>query len=64
MKHHYLIDGIDTNGNKFTSICVSDSIINALNMYKDRGYSVYSMQKLEQVSLNTEIGITNLVLYS
>ena len=63
MKHRYLVNGIDVNGNKITSICVSDDILNVIIMYRDRGYSVYGVQKLEQVNINAKIDILILNLF-
>ena len=59
MKHYYLVYYVDSNGSMFTSTCINDSIIGAIALYENKGYSVRGIQKVKQAKLNSENAIVD-----
>jgi hypothetical protein len=58
IKHTYEVSGLDTHGNKFTSECIDDDIIKAIEQYRGIHYSVHSINRKEQVNAKSEKIIT------
>lgn len=60
-KHKYEVSGITmSEGYRFISVCVADDIIKAIQLFHKNGYSVWKIEKKEQVNCEEEIGIKSI----
>jgi len=62
-KHRYKVSGVACVGDyHFIGECISNDIINAILLFRehDNGLSVHSIERMEQVSADKEIGIISL----
>lgn len=60
-KHRYEVSGIIiSEGYRFISVCVASDIIKAIQLFHENGYSVWKIEKKEQVSCDEEIGIKSI----
>lgn len=58
IKHRYEVIGIDGNtGSLFSGTCISDDIIKSIQLFREKRYSVWNIERKEQVNANEEIGI-------
>jgi len=58
IKHIYEVNGIDGNtGSLFSGICISDDIVRAIQLFRENRYSVWNIERKEQVNANEEIGV-------
>ena len=58
-KHEFHVKGIDNHGNYFTSECISDDIVNAIQMYRQSGKNVHEIIRLRQVNEDAKCRITD-----
>lgn len=64
IKHIYNVYGIASEcGSLFTGTCVSDDIINAIELFRKNGYSVWNIKRGEQVNNNLENSIKNINIF-
>ena len=65
IKYRYEVSGVDGNtGSLFSGICISDDIIKAIQLFRENRYSVWNIERKEQVHANQEIGIKILNILS
>ena len=65
IKYRYEVSGVDGNtGSLFSGICISDDIIKAIQLFRENRYSVWNIERKEQVHANQEIGIEILNILS
>lgn len=57
IKHIYKVSGINSFGENFVGSCVDDDIIHAIQMCRNKKYSVHSISRCEQVQADSEIKI-------
>ena len=61
IKHKYSVYGVScVNGSLFNGTCVTDDIIKAIELFREKQCSVWNIERKEQVSLDTKIGIKSL----
>mgnify|MGYP003275648593 CR=1 FL=1 len=60
-KNKYTVTGICSEGS-FKAECIAYDIISAINLFRDNKMSVHTVPTREQVSANSEIGITNIAI--
>lgn len=61
IKHKYSVYGVScVGGSLFTGTCVADDIIKAIELFREKECSVWNIERKEQVSADTEIGIKSL----
>lgn len=61
IKHKYNVYGIScVESSLFTGICVADDIIKAIELFRENQYSVWNIERKEQVNAKEEIGIKNI----
>ena len=57
-KHKYYASGICTlNEKSFKGICIAMDIKEAIDIFRDKGYSVHKIERGEQVNCSEDIGI-------
>jgi len=60
-KNRYCVTGIITNGGTpFYGECIAYDIISAIQLFKDNGFSVYTVQSRTQVNANKAVCIENI----
>lgn len=65
IKHRYEVSGVNGNtGSLFSGICISDDIIKAIQLFRENRYSVWNIERREQVHVDQEIGIKSLNILS
>lgn len=65
IKHRYEVSGVDGNtGSLFLGICISDDIIKAIQLFRENRYSVWNIERKEQVHVNQGIGIRSINILS
>lgn len=65
IKHRYEVSGVDRNtGSLFSGICISDDIIKAIQLFRENRYSVWNIERKEQVHADQKIGIKSLNILS
>lgn len=60
IKYKYNVYGIAQEGWIFNGTCVSNDIIKAIEMFREEGYSTWSIERKEQVCANEKIEIKNI----
>ena len=61
IKHKYSVYGVSCVGDSlFNGTCVADDIIKAIELFREKQCSVWNIERKEQVSADTEIGIKSL----
>lgn len=61
IKHKYNVYGVScVGGSLFNGSCVADDIIKAIGLFREKQCSVWNIERKEQVSADTEIGIKSL----
>ena len=61
IKHKYNVYGVScVGGSLFNGSCVADDIIKAIELFREKQCSVWNIERKEQVSADTEIGIKSL----
>lgn len=61
IRHQYIVYGVySLEGFLFTGACVSDDIMNAINLFREKGYSVWNIERGNQVKQDEPIGIQNI----
>lgn len=61
IKHKYSVYGVScVGGSLFNGTCVADDIIKAIELFREKQCSVWNIERKEQVSADTEIGIKSL----
>lgn len=61
IKHNYSVYGVScVGGSLFTGTCVSDDIIKAIELFREKQCSVWNIERKEQVSADATIEITSL----
>lgn len=58
IKHTFEVTGVLSNGEKFIGGCVAYDILNAIQIFKDEGYSIHTVNNRVQTHADSEIGIT------
>jgi hypothetical protein len=53
-KHRYEVSGIENTETNFTSECIDNDILSAINQYRDIHHSVHSITRKEQVKATEE----------
>ena len=48
------------DGSLFSGTCVSDDIVKVIEMFGEKGYSIWNIERKEQVRVNEQIGIRNI----
>ena len=57
IKHKYNVYGIcQIEGSLFSGTCVSDDIVKAIKMFRENGYSIWNIERKEQVRNDEQIG--------
>ena len=60
-KHKYEVSGVTVlEGYRFSGKCVASDIIKAIQLFYENGYSVWKIEKKEQVNCDEEIGIKSI----
>ena len=60
-KHKYSVYGVfQMDGSLFSGTCVSDDIVKVIEMFREKGYSIWNIERKEQVRVNEQIGIRNI----
>lgn len=60
-KHKYSVYGVfQMDGSLFSGTCVSDDIVKVIEMFREKGYSIWNIERKEQVRANEQIGIRNI----
>ncbi|MDD3140641.1 MAG: hypothetical protein PHX08_16965 [Lachnospiraceae bacterium] len=57
IKHSYDVTGNSSSGEKFIGICVSTDIMDVIKMFREKHYSVHTVNRGMQVHADSEIGI-------
>lgn len=57
IKHSYEVTGVSANGENFIGKCVTYDIIDVIQLFRDKGFSVHTVQNRIQVHADSEIGI-------
>lgn len=61
IKHKYSVYGVfKIGGSLFSGTCVSDDIVKAIKMFREKGYSIWNIERKEQVRADAQIGIRNI----
>ena len=59
-KHKYNVYGVfQAGGSLFSGTCVSDDIVKVIEMFREEGYSIWNIERKEQVRADEQIGIRN-----
>lgn len=59
-KHKYNVYGVfQAGGSLFIGTCVSDDIVKVIEMFREEGYSIWNIERKEQVRADEQIGIRN-----
>ena len=57
-KHKYSVYGVfQIGGSLFMGTCVSDDIVKAIEMFREKGYFIWNIERKEQVQADEQIGI-------
>lgn len=57
-KHKYSVYGVFQIGESlFSGTCISDDIVKAIEMFREKGYSIWNIERKEQVRTDEQIGI-------
>lgn len=60
-KHKYSVyEVFQMDGSLFSGTCVSDDIVKVIEMFREKGYSIWNIERKEQVRVNEQIGIRNI----
>lgn len=62
-KNRYEVTGVDSKGEQFYGTCVAYDIISAIQLFRDNGYSAYTVQSRIQVCKDEKIRIENVQYY-
>ena len=57
IKHSFEVTGVTQHGEKFVGKCISYDIMDAVQLFRDNGYSPHTVQNMVQVHKDSEIGI-------
>lgn len=57
IKHSFEVTGVSNSGDNFIGKCVAYDIIEAIQIFRDKGFSVHTVQSRIQVHADSELGI-------